>query len=63
MLSNLIGITIILGIIQKHRLFDPEKGVLQKVLMYNMKVVRNAAIALLVVIPVLVAMGYYSITA
>lgn len=55
-LSNLIGITLMLGILQTHRLFDPERGILRKALRYNMKAVRNAMVALSVVILALVVM-------
>lgn len=55
-LSNFIGIILMLDILQKHRLFDPDRGILRKALRYNMKAVRNAAVALSVVILVLVAL-------
>ncbi len=47
--SNLVGVTMMLGIIQKHRLFD-ENGFFKKMLRYDMKTVRNMTIVLTVLI-------------
>ncbi len=49
-LSNLVGITMMLGIIQKHELFDLEKGFFKKILRYDMGTIRNSTIALSVII-------------
>lgn len=48
--SNLAGITMMLGIIQKHSLFDRDKNFLQKIFSYNMKVIRNVIITLSLVV-------------
>jgi len=44
--SNLVGMTMMLGIIQKHGLFDQSKSFLKKIFRYNMKIIRNITIIL-----------------
>lgn len=48
--SNLVGITIMLGIIQRYELFDSEKGFLKNILRYNMKTLRNTTVVLSILI-------------
>lgn len=56
-LSNLVGITMMLGIIQKHSLFDQEKNFLQKIFSYNMKAIRNVIITLSLVVVSIVSIS------
>lgn len=56
-LSNLVGITLMLEIIQKHSLFDHKNNFLKGVFKLNMKSVRNITIILSVLIFVLVLAG------
>ena len=54
--SNIVGITMMLNIIQKHKLFS-KKSALRPLLRYDMKLVRNAVIAIAVIA---VAFSFYS---
>lgn len=47
--SNLVGITMMLNIIQKHRLFDKE-GLFKRLFKYDMKLVRNITVVLSVIV-------------
>ncbi|MFQ6052295.1 MAG: hypothetical protein ACE5K4_11480 [Candidatus Hydrothermarchaeota archaeon] len=49
-LSNLIGITIMLEIIQKHELFDGMKGLFGEIFRFDMKGIRNKTIILSILI-------------
>ncbi len=49
-LSNLIGITVMLEIIQKHNLFDGAKGLFGEIFRFNMKGIRNKTITLSIVL-------------
>lgn len=49
-LSNLIGVIMMLGIIQKHELFDLKKGFFKRSLRYDMKTLRNTTIVLSIII-------------
>ncbi len=49
-LSNFVGITFMLGIIQEHKLFNIKKGSFKNLFKYNMKGVRNKTILLSIII-------------